>query len=131
VLVESTLKCSELVLSGFDPFLSGGELALGGAIRDGDPTIAAVGTERHLVHFAEAMLLTGPAVVIDGVGILCVILLRQVLCDGAKTPTISTCPWVSCANKQPEIDHRSHYGSSILDSCPRIWHWPIQGSIVG
>jgi len=45
LLVKSALKRGELMSSGFDPFLSGGELALGGAIRDGDPTIAVVGTE--------------------------------------------------------------------------------------
>jgi len=57
------------MLSGVHPFLSGGESALGGAIRDGAPTVAVVGTERHLVHFTEAMLLAGPATVIEGVGI--------------------------------------------------------------
>ncbi len=69
LLVESALQCGQVMLSGLNLFLSGGELALGGAIRDGDPTIAVVGTECHLVHFAEAMFLTGPAAVIDGVGI--------------------------------------------------------------
>ena len=69
LLVKSPLQGRQLVLSGFHPFLGRREVALSRAIRNRDAPIAVVGTERHLVHFAEAMLLAGPATVIDGIGI--------------------------------------------------------------